>query len=437
MQSLANFKIQEPLKAFEALIELSRDFDLFSLLNSNNLKQDRYSNYQWLASFGSADSLRLEIDEPNAFEKVDGFITQHKHQWKFANISYDLKNHIEKLKSEHPDPLNFSDIFIFVPQFVILAREGTIEFLFHESIDIKTARDFAYRIESYESKTIAKHKSTIDFKHRISKEVYLRQLTHIKDHILYGDIYEMNFCQEFYAENVNIDPQSTYHALNKKSPTPFSAFTKEGDRYIICASPERYIQKMGSRILSQPIKGTAKRNPIISEDEKVKLHLKSSVKERAENIMIVDLVRNDLSRIKGIKNVKVDALCEIYSFKQVHQMISTISATLRPETSFGEILKSTFPMGSMTGAPKISAMELIEKYENSRRAAFSGSVGYIDPDGNFDFNVIIRSLLYNEANRYLSITTGGAITNLCDAKSEYEESLLKAEAIFSIFGKNG
>ena len=205
-----------------------------------------------------------------------------------------------------------------------------------------------------------------------------------------------------------------------------------GTHYLICASPERYLQKNSNKLLSQPIKGTIKRSPEPVEDAQLKIDLKTSLKEQSENIMIVDLVRNDLSRIAKRGSVTVEELCTIYSYKQVHQMISSISCELKDNITFTEIIKSTFPMGSMTGAPKVSAMKLIEHYESSKRGLYSGTLGYINPEGDFDFNVVIRSILYNTKNKYASFMVGSAITDKSVAEAEYEECLLKAKAMFEV-----
>jgi para-aminobenzoate synthetase component 1 len=276
------------------------------------------------------------------------------------------------------------------------------------------------------------HSISIPIKSKMDKSTYLEKVAALKQHIQLGDIYEVNFCQEFFAENVTINPINYYLLLNKKSPTPFSCFVKHHDKYLLCASPERFIQKNGSNIISQPIKGTIKRGLTTKEDEQLKQQLISDKKERSENIMIVDLVRNDLSKIAKKNTVEVDELCGIYTFPQVHQMISTIKAKLQDNTTFDDIIKALFPMGSMTGAPKISAMQLIEKYETTKRGLYSGSVGYINSEGDFDFNVVIRSLAYNSQSGYLSFMVGGAITALSDPEKEYEECLLKAKAMMEV-----
>jgi para-aminobenzoate synthetase component 1 len=269
---------------------------------------------------------------------------------------------------------------------------------------------------------------------RLPKDYYLKSVENIKNHIKIGDVYELNFCQEFYCNDAKINPFQTYLKLNAISEMPFSSFFKLDDIFLMCASPERYLQKTGTKIISQPIKGTSRRFDDSKEDELSKTELRNNQKEVSENVMIVDLVRNDLSRTASPKSVKVEEFCKVYSFPKVHQMISTISSELAPKYSWTDVLKTTFPMGSMTGAPKVKAMELIEKYEKTKRGLYSGSVGYVTPDGDFDFNVVIRSIQYNQSKKSLSFITGSAITILSDAEKEYEECLLKAQAIFEILG---
>ena len=246
--------------------------------------------------------------------------------------------------------------------------------------------------------------------------------------------YEINFCQEFFAENTSINTVDIYEKLNAISQAPFTAYCKFGEHYLICASPERFLQKRSNTLTAQPIKGTTKRALIKADDERLIQELQNSEKERSENVMIVDLVRNDLSRIAKSGTVRVDELFGIYSFKQVHHMISTISCEVKKDVSFTDIIKNTFPMGSMTGAPKVSAMKLIDHFESTKRGLYSGAMGYIDPEGDFDFNVVIRSILYNKENKYLSFMVGSAITDKSDPEKEYEECLLKAKAMFEVLG---
>ncbi len=264
---------------------------------------------------------------------------------------------------------------------------------------------------------------------RISKEEYVSIINKIKEHIHQGDIYETNFCYEFYNNSAKITPQTIYPKLNTLTEAPFSCYAQLGDRFILSASPERFIKKQENKVSSQPIKGTAKRGASPEEDVQLIKDLENNQKERSENIMIVDLVRNDLSKIASKGSVLVEELCKIYTFETVHQMISTVSCLVEEETKVTDILKATFPMGSMTGAPKIRAMELMEKYETTKRGVYSGAVGYIDPNGDFDFNVIIRTLLYYQSNQYLSCMVGSAITSQCNPEDEYTETLIKAKAM--------
>ena len=248
-------------------------------------------------------------------------------------------------------------------------------------------------------------------------------------HIHRGDIYEANFCQEFYAETAYIDPLETYKKLNAISKAPFATYFKNHKKYVLSASPERYLKKMEDLVISQPIKGTASRSENKIVDERLKIELQNNQKERSENIMIVDLVRNDLSHTANKGTVTVEELCEIYTFEQVHQMISTITSKVDAKIPPVHIIKTTFPMGSMTGAPKISAMQIIETLEETKRGLYSGSIGYFSPSGDFDFNVVIRSILYNAEKHYVSYSVGSAITSKSEPLKEYEECLTKAKAM--------
>lgn len=356
----------------------------------------------------------------------------NENSWQFGFISYDYKNQIEKLSSHHPDGIQFPEKHFFTPQLLFVLEGEKSELLYNkEHYSSNEINAILNNITTYKLADV-EIKQPITVKSRISKEDYLANVAALKNHIQLGDIYEVNFCQEFYAEKVTINPIDYYFLLNAKSPTPFSCFVKQDDKYLLCASPERFIQKTGNDIISQPIKGTIKRGKDQQEDELLKQTLFNDQKERSENVMIVDLVRNDLSKIAQKDSVKVDELCGIYTFPQVHQMISTVRAKLKENTTFEEIIQALFPMGSMTGAPKVSAMQLIEKYESAKRGLYSGTVGYITPEKNVDFNVVIRSITYNQQNNYLSFMVGGAITNLSVPEKEYEECLLKAKAMIEV-----
>lgn len=342
--------------------------------------------------------------------------------WKFGHLSYDLKNKLYPLQSK-PNLIGFADFFFFVPQHVVYIKDNR---LFIESANAEKVYEEIIKT----SAVIESSPHSVFVNSRLTKQQYIEKINGLKKHIQRGDCYEINFCQEFFAENISVDAFSVFHELTKVSPNPFSVFYRNDERYLLCASPERFIKKEGDKIISQPIKGTSKRNVADSiKDEDAKNYLQTSKKERAENVMIVDLVRNDLSKICKRHSVGVDELFGIYSFPQVHQMISTISGTLSENISFSKIIEALFPMGSMTGAPKFRVLQLIDEFEESSRGIFSGSVGYISPNGDFDFNVVIRSIMYNSASKYLSYHVGSGITFYSDAEKEWDECLLKAEAI--------
>jgi para-aminobenzoate synthetase component 1 len=351
--------------------------------------------------------------------------------WYFGFISYDYKNKIEQLVSNNFDGIELPDKHFFTPEILFQIKEYEVDISFQTSI--YSAQEVHNLLTNIKSISLLEQSiNRINVVPRISKEEYLENVNHLKKHIQLGDVYEVNYCQEYFAKEIQINPIDLYIRLNQKSPTPFSCFAKYNDKYIISASPERFIHKKQDKIISQPIKGTIKRGITPQEDESLKKQLFNDQKERSENIMIVDLVRNDLSKIAKKNSVFVDELCRIYTFSQVHQMISTVSGEVEKDIDLEKIIKATFPMGSMTGAPKIKAMELIEEYEKTKRGLYSGTIGYVNREGDFDFNVVIRSILYNEENNYLSFMVGGAITNKSEPEKEYEECLLKAKAMLEV-----
>jgi len=401
-------------------IQWASKFSVCCCLDSNGYT-DVHGRFDCLIAAGASDVLSVP-ESGKAFEALRDVYDTRKN-WLFGLLSYDLKNETEALHSANEDPLGFPVLYFFVPEYLVGISGNDITVLIGpESIanDIRRTEVPA---------TASVSGASLSLTARFSKADYLDTVKTLKNHILRGNIYEVTFCQEFYARNAEIDALALYLKLNSISPTPFSSFFKMESRYILCASPERYLCKRGKHLYSQPIKGTAKRSTDPVDDHERREALRTSIKERAENVMIVDLVRNDLTRCAKKGGVCVDELFGLYSFPQVHQLISTVSCEMEQNLHPVRAIQNTFPMGSMTGAPKISAMELIEQYERSRRGAYSGALGYFSPDGDFDFNVIIRSILYNQQAQYLSFHVGGAITYLSDAEAEYEECLLKAKAI--------
>jgi para-aminobenzoate synthetase component I len=367
--------------------------------------------------------------EKEAFQKLKNFQNQNPDAWLFGFLTYDLKNDIERLTSENPDHLNIPCLHFFVPKIVLKISKKTVEIVQNtEGASLSTTALFK-EIISFNIKEKTTQPTDFQINTRFNKNEYLEIVEKIKAHIHRGDIFEMNFCQEFFIENIDLNPYTLFHKLNAIAQAPFTAFYKLKDTFALCASPERYLKKEGPKLTSQPIKGTSKRGNTEGADEALKKALFNDPKNRSENVMIVDLVRNDLGKVCEAGSVKVSELFGIYSFPTVHQMISTIEGILRSEFDNIDVLLATFPMGSMTGAPKVRAMQLIEQYERSRRGLYSGAIGYFSPNGDFDFNVLIRSILYNKKNKYLSFQVGGAIVADSIAEKEYEECLIKIQGI--------
>jgi para-aminobenzoate synthetase component I len=401
-------------------------FNIFCLLDNRHYDFSKPA-FECLLAAGS--KANIEMQAGRAFDALRYFYAEHKNEWLFGHFGYDLKNETEKLSSVNDDRIGFSDLHFFVPEIVLELNEREVK-IYCEG-EAQFILDTILTCPTVITET---KQSSVVVQHKIERESYINIIEKIRQHILRGDCYELNFCQEFFAENATIDPLYIYNRLIELSPNPFSVFYKMNNRYCLCASPERYLKKEGNKIISQPIKGTSKRNlDNAAEDENAKNYLIKSEKEKSENVMVVDLVRNDLSKICIAGSVIVDELFAVYSFPQVHQMISTVSGQLEAGLNWIDCIMATFPMGSMTGAPKIKVMELIEEYEQTKRGLFSGAIGYVKPGGEaFDFNVVIRSILYHSAEKYLSFQTGGAITYNSKPVMEYDESLLKASAMRNV-----
>jgi para-aminobenzoate synthetase component 1 len=400
----------EELKLFkQKALTWADGFDVCCYLDSNHYS-DPYGEYDFLIAAGVANELTCAVG--NAFERWKEFYELHK-TWMFGFLSYDLKNEIEKLDSQNNDQLQFPDLYFFIPEYLILGKAGQVHIIIGDMNIMDIINDVKITAEP--------EAGIFEVRSKIDKQAYITAVEQMQD--------EANFCQEFFSTHAAIDPVFVYNKLKALSPTPFSGYFKQYTNYILSATPERFLCKRGGKLISQPIKGTAKRSSDPAQDEENRRSLKNSAKEQAENVMIVDLVRNDLTKSAVKGTVKVEELFGIYGFPQVYQMISTISCNLDPEVHFIEAIRNAFPIGSMTGAPKVSAMRFIDSLEVTKRGVYAGAMGYVDPSGDFDFNVIIRSLLYNARKKYLSFQVGGAITHAAKATLEYEECLLKASAI--------
>ena len=425
VKNIAEFKKQ--------LLLWAQQFEIAVWLDSNNYDQ-KYSNFDAVLAVDAVS--KIETSYENAFSQLKKYQSEVK-DFIFGYLGYDLKNDVENLTSANFDGLNFPDLFFFQPKKLFFIKGNTLEIKYISAFEqeIETDLHFIHQQQTTVNLSLSAPLKTgsvegqIKIKLRIHKDDYYKKINTVLNHIHRGDIYEANFCQEFYSENSEIDPVEVYQHLNDISKAPFATFFKFNNNYLLSASPERYLKKDGENLISQPIKGTEKRATTKTADEKLIKELEQNPKERAENIMIVDLVRNDFSRFAVKGSVKVDELCKVYTFEQVHHLISTVSCLVKNELHPVDILKNTFPMGSMTGAPKISAMKIMEELEETKRGLYSGAVGYFTPNGDFDFNVIIRSILYNAAKKYISYSVGGAITAQSIPEKEYEECLLKAKAM--------
>ncbi len=391
-------------------------------LDSNRYPLDKYSRYSWLAAWKahrgiSSNNMRLG----DLFE-----FHQHHKDWLLGHFNYNLKNQLEKLTSFHKDIFNFPLFNFFIPDTIVYRTENIVRV---ESYSIVSKEVFFNTIRQVSLKDENEFDTISQLEAKTSRKNYINSVNCLLEELQFGNIYEINYCIEFWAKH-RINPFKVFEKLNDLSQAPFSAFYKLGNNYLLCGSPERYLQKTAERVISQPIKGTARRSSHMEENKQLVKALSRDKKERAENVMTVDLVRNDLSRTAQKNSVQVEELFEVYTFKNVHQLISTVSSKLKVGYNFLDLIKTSFPMGSMTGTPKVKAMELIDRYENFNRSLYSGSVGYIDPNGDFDFNVVIRSLLYSHALPYLSARVGSAITIHAHPEKEYEECLIKSNSLF-------
>lgn len=410
------------------MLNWANRFSIFCLLDNNRYEHELPA-FECMLAAGSKRSLRLAPGD--AYGQLKNFY-EERPSWLFGHLGYGLKNETEALVSDKKEPVDFGLGFFFEPEILLRLQKDQ---LIVESSAADAQEIFA-AIEATAIPGENNQSETILIQKGMSKESYIKAIEALLQHIKRGDCYEINFCQPFFAKQVNIDPVNTYRQLMKQSPNPFAALYKLDDKYCLCASPERYLKKTGAILISQPIKGTSKRNHLNElNDEANKQYLQSSPKEKSENVMVVDLVRNDLSRVCEEGSVFVKELFGVYSFPQVHQMISTIQGTLRNDVHFTEAIQKSFPMGSMTGAPKKRVMELIEEYEPVGRGLFSGAIGYISPQADFDFNVVIRSIFYDAAEKFLSFSAGSGITFYSEPSAEYEECLLKAEAIVKVLNR--
>lgn len=406
--------------------ELCKRFDTLFFRNNNSTPR------HFQLALGAVRKLET-FENKGSLSQLQEFI-QEKSSRIFGCMGYDLKNQIEHLSSKNKDSNGFPDISLFEPELYVEVIGTSLKV--ERSTEAFSDHQIDELIQLLFSSNPPETDSSTTFSNFISlpKTDYLKAVKKLQQHIQAGDIYEVNFCTEFVLEGCMLDPAGVFRKLNQISEAPFASFFRSGNHYLLSSSPERYLQRSGDRLIAQPIKGTSRRSQDPDEDATLRKQLREDPKERSENIMIVDLVRNDLSRIAKKGSVKVDELCGVYPFRQVNQLISTVSCNLRPEVTFKDILQATFPMGSMTGAPKISAMQLIEETENFKRGIYSGTIGMFEPNGDFDLSVVIRSIIYHEELQTVCFAAGSAITARSQPEAEYVECLLKAKGMLAALG---
>ncbi len=419
LQAHDNFKTK--------MLNWANRFSIFCLLE-NTSEPTGTDAFTWVAAVDATAAVTLS--RHGYLQQLQQFLNEHT-GWKFAHFGYELKDEIHGQASKIPTNNSLADGFVFVPRHLVTCINSIV--CIESDTDVELLLKQINLAEIADTTLDASVKLT----EQVNREHYIDSIEAIQQNIQAGECYELNYCvqQTGYAENVN--PLTVYEKLSKQSPVPFAALYKNNQHYCICASPERFIKISGRTIMSQPIKGTAGRFlDDATEDERIKNVLAASKKDKAENVMVVDLVRNDLSRVCEIGSVQVPELFGIYSFATVHQMISTIKGTLKQDISFTDILKATFPMGSMTGAPKHRVMQLIQKFEAGNRGLFSGSLGYIQPNGDADFNVVIRSIFYDSITKKVNAFAGGGITAQSQALAEWEECALKMQSMRTVLGSD-
>lgn len=392
------------------------------LLLDTNGWNDAYGKYELLAGWGNLGSVQITAGDQDWKPAIRSF-TRRAETFHLFRCNYEFRHSIESGGSRHKDERALHGLYVWRPAVVVRVEDGTLTIMVQggKKGPSTVFNDLLRTAETggHESCTLAPCQY---------REDYIDAVQQMLQHIHRGDIYEANYCTEF-AGTAAIDPLQVYRKLCKAIQPPMSALGRWNDDLLISASPERYLAKRGNRIISQPIKGTAARYADPDQDKASAVALEASQKERSENVMIVDLVRNDLSRTAQKGSVQVPRLLESVPFSQVHHLVSTVTSALREDKDLWDVLETTFPMGSMTGAPKISAMQIIDALEQQSRKLYSGTVGYLDVDGDWDSSVIIRSALYNQSTQRVSVSVGSAITAASDPAAEYDECLLKAGAL--------
>lgn len=407
----------------EQLLAAATQWPCVALLHSGDQK-DPYGQYDWLFALGQHPFVQDQAD----LSVVDHWLASHAENYRFGVLSYDLRLQLEILPDQHRKDQLLPDVAFFDAEVVISCANGVVrwergspEQLWGASIP-----------EALEPQSVS-----WNFHTAMERDQYLEAFERVQQLLQQGDLYEMNLCRPFWSpipEQAAHQTESLFLHLLRTNPAMQSGYFRCGHHVVISSSPERFLCKRGMQLLSEPIKGTTARHPNSEEDQRRKELLRNHPKERSENVMIVDLVRNDLSRLCTPGSVVVDELFAIRTLAKVHQMVSIVRGELEANLPFSQILQATFPMGSMTGAPKVAAMREIDRLEVFRRGWYSGSLGYFTPQNSFDFNVLIRSVVINLQERKALVGAGGAITIQSEAEAEFHETELKALSTIHAMG---
>lgn len=345
--------------------------------------------------------------------------------WVFGSLNYEWCNAVQ-LPAEDPSQCSW-----FIPRLVVeWAKDAVLLHVLRgeEADGLSWAQGF------FGEASRAADQPPLKWSLRTGREEYLARVDHLLAHVHRGDIYEINYCIERTAHADRFDPYVAFERLLRRTQAPFAGFKRHHDAFALCVSPERFLRFDGRTIIGQPMKGTRPRSNDATEDERLRTELRNDAKERSENVMALDVMRHDLARVAASGSVSVPDLWAVVSFPNVHQMISTVQATLHQDRDPYDALVSCFPPASMTGAPKIRAIQLIAEAEVGPRGLFSGSLGFFAPDGTGDFNVVIRTAVFDAAKGSLSLRTGSAITARCEPGSEWDECTLKARSVIDTLG---
>jgi para-aminobenzoate synthetase component 1 len=368
-------------------------------------------------------------------------------------LSYDLRHFIEKLPKDAIDDLELPESYLgFYDTLLafdnLLAKTYIVSTGFPETDDRCREERASSRLEEVRRDLLCagnkdRRKKTVrdaaagkraELKSGFSHKEYIAAVKKARQYIIEGDIFEVNLSQRFEAE-LNITPYELYKRLRRINPAPFAGYLNFRDVAVVSASPERFIHLRGDSVETRPIKGTRPRGENPQQDEALADELLNSPKDRAENIMIVDLERNDLGRVCRYGSVKVTELAILEVFPTVFHLTSTIIGRLNEDKKAIDLLRAVFPGGSITGAPKVRAMEIIDEIEPTRRSVYTGSIGYLGFNGDIDLNIAIRTIIVKKNKAYFQV--GGAIVYDSDPEAEYQETLHKAKAMIDSLNTTG